>query len=138
MLPTSKPIGIVNTSKNAIVGSDIRVATTTWSRLTGLLGEVGLNPGGGLYIVPSSGVHTWGMLFPIDVVALDRRMRVLGVWERVGGFRIAALGWKTRSVLELPVGAIRRSCIEVNDQLAIADLSGPQSSNGPGLNPLTL
>jgi uncharacterized membrane protein (UPF0127 family) len=121
MMPASKPIEIVNTSKNAIVGSDIRVATTAWSRLTGLLGEVGLNPGGGLYIVPSSGIHTWGMLFPIDVVALDRRMRVLGVWERVGGFRIAALGWKTRSVLELPVGAIRRGGIEVNDQLAIAD-----------------
>ncbi len=75
---TSKAIGIVNTSKNAIVGSDIRVATTAWSRLVGLLGEAGLDPGGGLFIVPSSGVHTWGMRFPIDVVALDRRMRVLG------------------------------------------------------------
>ena len=42
MLPTSKPIGIVNTSKNAIVGSDIRVAATAWSRLVGLLGEAGL------------------------------------------------------------------------------------------------
>ena len=121
MMPASKPIEIVNASKNAIVGSEIRIATTAWSRLKGLLGEVGLNPGGGLYIVPTSGLHTWGMLFPIDVVALDRRMRVLGVWERVGGFRIAALGWKTRSVLELPVGAIRRSGLEVNDQLAIAD-----------------
>ena len=30
MLPTSKPIGIVNTSKNAIVGSGIRVAAATW------------------------------------------------------------------------------------------------------------
>jgi len=120
MLPTSKPIGIVNTSKNAIVGSGIRVAATAWSRLVGLLGEAGLDPGGGLFILPSSGVHTWGMLFPIDVVALDHRMRVLGVWERVGGFRIAAVGWKTRSVLELPVGTIRRSRIEVNDQLAIA------------------
>jgi hypothetical protein len=94
MMPTSKPIGIVNTSKNALVGSDIRVAATAWSRLVGLLGQVSLDPGGGLLIVPSSGVHTWGMLFPIDVVALDRRMRVLGVWERLGGFRIAAVGWR--------------------------------------------
>ncbi len=120
MMPTTKPVGIVNKSKDAVVGSEIRVATTAWSRLVGLLGEAGLDPGGGLLIVPSSGVHTWGMLFPIDVVALDRRMRVLGTWERVGGFRIAAVGWKTRSVLELPVGTIRRSRIEVNDQLAIA------------------
>lgn len=125
MMPTSNLIGIVNTSKDAIVGSDIRVATDAWSRLVGLLGEAGLAPGEGLYLTPSSGVHTWGMLFPIDVVALDRRMRVLGVWERVGGFRIAALGWKTRSVLELPAGTIRRGHIEVDDQLAIAPRGSP-------------
>ena len=135
MLPTSKPIRIVNTSKNAIVGSAIRVAATAWSRMVGLLGEVGLDPGGGLFILPSSGVHTWGMLFPIDVVALDRHLRVLGTWERVGGFRIAAVGWKTRSVLELPAGTIRRSRIEVNDQLAIAGeptVSATVRCAGPG------
>jgi len=115
----ARQIEIVNVSKNTIVGSAIGVASTAWSRLAGLLGEVGLDPGGGLFIVPSSGVHTWGMLFPIDVVALDSRMRVLGVWERLGSFRVAGVGWKTRSVLELPVGTIRQSQIEVNDQLAI-------------------
>lgn len=114
-----KAVGIVNTSENAIVGSHIQVASTAWSRLVGLLGKVGLAPGGGIFIVPSSGVHTWGMQFVIDVVALDRDMRVLGVWEQVGGFRIVALRWKTHSVLELPAGAIRRSRIKVNDQLAI-------------------
>jgi len=118
-MPAAGQIEIVNANKNTIVGSGIRVASTAWSRLVGLLGKVGLDPGGGLLIVPSSGVHTWGMLFPIDVVALDGHMRVLGVWERVGSFRIAALGWRTRSVLELPVGTIRRSQIDVNDQLVI-------------------
>jgi len=112
-------IEIVNVSKNTIVGSRIGVASTAWSRLVGLLGKAGLDLGGGLLIVPSSGVHTWGMLFPIDVVALDCRMRVLGVWERLGSFRIAGVGWKTRSVLELPAGTIRQSQTEVNDQLAI-------------------
>jgi len=115
----ARQIEIVNVNKNTVVGSSIGVASTAWSRLVGLLGKVGLDLGGGLLIVPSSGVHTWGMLFPIDVVALDCRMRVLGVWERLGSFRIAAVGWRTRSVLELPVGTIRRSQIEVNDQLAI-------------------
>ena len=118
-MQSARLIEIVNPSKNTVVGSSIRVATTAWSRLVGLLGEAGLDPGGGLLIVPSSGVHTWGMRFPIDVVALDGRMRVLGIWERLGSCRIAALGWKTRSVLELPAGTIRRSQIAVNDQLVI-------------------
>lgn len=53
----ARQIEIVNVSKNTIVGSDIGVASTAWSRLVGLLGKVGLDLGGGLLIVPSSGVH---------------------------------------------------------------------------------
>lgn len=118
MKPT-RPIEIVNTTKDITVGSAIEVAASLRSRLIGLLGRRRLNPGEGLWITPSSGVHTWGMRFPIDVVALDSRMRVLEAREHLGSFRIAAVGWKTRSVLELPVGAIRESRIEIGDRLAI-------------------
>src|SRR5208283_2121606 len=114
-----RQIKVVNTTKGTTVGSDIAVAETIRSRLIGLLGRGRLNAGEGLLITPSSGVHTWGMRFPIDVVALDSQMRVLEVREDLGGFRPAAVGWKTRSVLELPVGTIRQSQIEIDDQLAI-------------------
>jgi uncharacterized protein len=119
MNPTG-PIEIVNTTKDITVGSAIEVAASVWSRLIGLLGRSRLSPGAGLWITPSSGIHTWGMRFPIDVVALDSRMRVLEARQHLGSFRIAAVGWNTRSVLELPVGAIRESRIEIGDQLAIA------------------
>ena len=103
------------------MGWDIELAATSWSRMVGLLGRTGLEPGTGLLIVPSSGVHTWGMRFPIDVVALDRNLCVLGIWQRLGSYRIAALSWKTTAVLELPEGTIERSNIAVNDRLAIVD-----------------
>lgn len=112
-------IVVVNTTKGTIIGSAIAVAATIRSRMVGLLGRARLDPGEGLLILPSSGVHTWGMRFPIDVVALDRHLRVLDVKEHLGSFRIAAVGWTTRSVLELPAGTIRQSQIEVDDQLAI-------------------
>jgi len=51
--------------------------------MVGLLGKARLDPGKGLLIVPSSGVHTWGMRFPIDVVALNRHLRVLDVKEHL-------------------------------------------------------
>lgn len=95
-------IVVVNTTKGTIIGSAIAVAATIRSRMVGLLGRARLDPGEGLLILPSSGVHTWGMRFPIDVVALDRHLRVLDVKEHLGSFRIAAVGWTTRSVLELP------------------------------------
>jgi len=117
---TKRHIKIIDVTRNSVVGWDIVVASTCWLRLVGLLGKAGLEPGTGLLIAPSSGVHTWGMRFPIDVVALDRNLRVLGTWQRLGSFRIAALGWNTHAVLELPAGAIQQSDIGVNDQLAIA------------------
>jgi uncharacterized protein len=111
---------VTNTTKGTIVGDHIRVADTSVSRAIGLLGVNHLDPGDGLWIKPSSGVHTVGMRFPIDIVALNGQMKVLGVWEHVGGFRFAGLRWKTRTVLELPVGTIAASRIEVHDQLAAA------------------
>lgn len=119
-MPPLRQIEIVNSTKNTVVGTAIGVAATLRSRLVGLLGKRHLDPGDGLLIVPSSGVHTWGMRFPIDVVALDSRMRVVVLREHLGGFRIAAVGWRTRSVLELPAGTIGSSHITIDDQLAIA------------------
>ena len=116
-MPGSRDVEIVNITKNVVVGTRIRVADKAFARLVGLLGTNSLEPGGGLLIEPSSGIHTFGMSFPIDVVSLDAKMRVLGTWENLGSWRFAAVHWRTRRVLELPVGTIRTSRIEVSDQL---------------------
>jgi len=113
----SRPAEIRNQTKNTSLGRQISTANSGLARLIGLLGRRKLDPDTGLLIVPSSGVHTFGMLFPIDIIALDRDMRVRGVWERVGAFRLVGLSWKTHSVLELPMGTIRTSRTEVSDQL---------------------
>jgi hypothetical protein len=114
-----REIEIANPTRGTVLGVHIRVAENALSRAVGLLGQTRLDPGGGLLIDPSSGIHTFGMRFAIDVVALDRQLRVRGVWENLGAFRIAGLSWKTSCVLELPVGAIRDSGTRVGDQLQI-------------------
>ena len=113
----SRDAEIVNLTKNVVVGTRISIADKAIARFVGLLGSQSLEPGCGLLIEPSSGIHTFGMRFPIDVVALDAHMRVLGTWENLGPCRVAAVHWKTRRVLELPGGTIRTGRIEVNDQL---------------------
>ena len=117
---TPKRVEIRNRTKDTSLGKQITVADTGLTRLFGLLGKRKLETGTGLFIVPSSGVHTFGMLFPIDIVALDRELNVRGVWERVGAFRLAGLSWKTHSILELPVGSIKNSRTEVNDRLVLS------------------
>jgi uncharacterized protein len=60
-----------------------------------------------------------GMLFPIDVVALDKAMRVVKVWRRVGPFRLTSVSFRISSVLELPAAQIDACQIERGDLLEI-------------------
>ncbi len=69
--------------KAVTIGSRIGLADTFLSRLVGLLGKSSLADGAGLLIRPSSGVHTMWMRFAIDVVALDKDLRVLKTWQRL-------------------------------------------------------
>jgi len=87
--------------------------------LFGLLGKRGLNAGRGLWIKPSSGVHTMGMRFPIDVIGLDKRLRVLRVWREMPPYRLTSLNFRLHSVLELPAGRAAECRTEVGDQLSI-------------------
>ena len=109
---------IIDKTSGVVVGDQIRFANTPLARLVGLLGAAKLNPGEGLLLLPSSGVHTCGMRFPIDVVALDRRWRVRRIWERLSPWRVLCPSAATHIVLELPDGRAREARIEEGDQLA--------------------
>jgi uncharacterized protein len=96
----------VNTTRNAVLGEQIRVADTGLTRIVGLLGERNLPAGDGLLITGSQGVHTVGMMFPIDVVVLDGDWTVIAVRPRLGPFRFTPIFFKAAFVLELPPGVI--------------------------------
>jgi hypothetical protein len=107
--------------KAVTIGSRIGLADTSLSRLFGLLGKRGLDPGCGILIRPSNGVHTLGMLFPIDIVGLDKNLRVCKVWRRLPPFRITSVSFRIHCVLELAPGQIDECKIEPGDQLVIAE-----------------
>ncbi len=69
--------------------------------------------------MPSSGVHTMCMSFPIDVVGLDKHMRVLKVWHGLVPYRVTSISLRMCSVIELAAGQIRASRIEVGDLLEV-------------------
>jgi uncharacterized protein len=94
------------------------VAATAWSRSKGLLGRSGLDEQEGLWIQPTSSIHMWFMRFPIDVVWAAGDGRVLKLVEGIRPWRISfCRGAKV--ALELPVGAIARSGVQVGDHLVI-------------------
>lgn len=101
---------------------NVDAADTPARRLKGLLGRVRLKADEGLWVVPSHGVHSVGLLFPVDLIYLDSALRVIHVVESFGTFRIAPLRRKCASVLQLPTRTIYASQTEVGDELWIAPI----------------
>ncbi len=111
---------VYNKTKQTFLAQRLKVADSVLSRLVGLLGRRRLEPDSGLWIFPSRGIHTLGMLFDIDVVFLDRDLKVVALRERVRPFSMTGLYLNAESVLELPSQTISKSGTEVGDELTIS------------------
>ncbi len=120
----SRQVYVYNKTRETFVATETKVADTYLRRLVGLLGKTRswARPGRGLWIVPSHGVHTIGMLFTIDLIFLDPRKQVVHVEEHVRPFRISKVSLKAISVLELPPHTVFRTGTRVGDQLEIGPL----------------
>jgi hypothetical protein len=79
------------------------LADTALARVRGLLGRSSLATGEGILLRPASSVHTAFMRFAIDVVFLDRDLRVLKIASHLRPWRTAARR-KAHAVLELRGG----------------------------------
>lgn len=121
---------VYNRTRETFVATEATVADSYFPRLIGLLGKTKrwAQLGKGLWIVPSRGVHTIGMLFPIDLIFLSKEKEVVHLEEHVRPFRISSLSLKATSVLELPPHTIFHSRTQVGDKLEIARLVKQQVS----------
>jgi len=127
----SKAVYVYNKTRETFVATEASVADSYLHRLIGLLGKTKrwARVGAGLWIVPSQGVHTIGMMFPIDVVFLNKDKQVIHIEEYLRPFRISKVSLKTRSVLELPAHTIYRTGTKIGDCLEISTVQvAPQPS----------
>lgn len=115
-----------NVSRQSFINLGVAVADTALTRLRGLLGRMRIRSDEALWVVPSHGIHTIGLLFPIDALYLDAELRVVDSVENLGPLRIAPMRWQCASVLELPARSIYESGTQVGDQLMICSLEEMQ------------
>lgn len=119
---------IENTSRATVLADKCAVADSLVSRIRGLLGREGLEPGEGLLISPCPSIHMWGMKFALDAVFLDAEGVVVDLAEdlKPGKYFVARLleageeggaARKARDVIELPVGTIARTRTQRGDRI---------------------
>jgi uncharacterized membrane protein (UPF0127 family) len=118
---------VFNKTRQAFLGLSVRKADTVLSRLRGLLGKTRLRSGEGLWVQPSQGVHTIGLLFPIDVIYLDADNRVLLTVENLATFRISPVKSRCRSVLQFPTRTVSASGTQAGDQILICSPEGMEA-----------
>jgi uncharacterized membrane protein (UPF0127 family) len=101
-------------ANGVVVCTDCRIAKDPWSRMRGLLGRRNLAEGEGIFLRPASSVHTYFMMFPIDVVFLDRTLKVVRVVPRLRPWRAV---WRrgATAVVELAAGRVDACGLAVGD-----------------------
>ena len=123
-MPAPVPTGYAfNRTRQVYLATKLSVARTHWTRFRGLMGEnsVSFGAGRGLWIVPSRGVHTFVMKFPIDVIYLDEGRTVLHLEENLSPWRVAPVRVSAKSVLELPSKTLSVTGTSLGDEIEIVE-----------------
>lgn len=120
----SRYVYVYNKTRETFVATEAAVADNYFRRLIGLLGKTRrwAKLGRGLWIIPSRGVHSIGMLFPIDLIFLNKEKRVVHMEEHFRPFRISKVSLRATSVLELPLHTIYRTGTQVGDVIEITSI----------------
>ena len=96
----------LRTAEGRFIAHEVRIVHSLAARWLALSREQSLPTRAGLLLSPARGIHTLGMCFAVDVVFLDRQMRVLGLVSRVQPWRVLLAPRRTAHVLELAAGQI--------------------------------
>jgi uncharacterized membrane protein (UPF0127 family) len=124
---------LFNVTKKSIISDRCRFANSVLKRMVGLLNRRSLAQGEGLLLDRCYGIHTFFMRFPIDVLFLDKELRVIRAVPALPPFRTSVVKHAVY-VLELPVGSIQRSQTGAGDQIQMKT-AAPDTSPNPRPQP---
>ncbi len=110
-----------NTTRNSVLATQLRTARTFFERFRGLIGSHPLEPGEGFLIPHCQGVHMFGMAYSIDVVHLDEQGKAIALVEHLRPNSFGPVHFRSKSVVELPEGTIKKSGTKVGDTIYLSE-----------------
>jgi uncharacterized membrane protein (UPF0127 family) len=106
------------TQKSTLI-ENLHVANSFKTRAQGLIGTPSLASNEGMWFPKSNWIHTCFMSMTIDVIYIDKNMKVTKLQPRLKPWRLPAPVLKAQSVLEVGEGFIEKSNIQIGDQLHV-------------------
>ena len=108
-------VQILNVTKGVVIARKAQIASSFWQRMKGLLGSRGLSAQEALILKPCSSIHTFFMRFSIDVLFLDKDMRIAKLIQKMPPNRLSPIVWASQVVIELPAGKISQTNTQIGD-----------------------
>ena len=101
--------------KNLNLGKNIKLADNIFSRVKGLMFEKEVT-GDGLLIRPCNSIHTFFMNFNIDVVFLNKDLKIVKIIRNMPPWRMSKIYFDAWQVLEFEGGSLSEN-IEEGDYI---------------------
>jgi len=114
-----RSLRLLHPASGRVLATRLERPRTFFGRGLGLMFRRTLPAGTGMWIAPCNGVHTFFMRFPIDVVFMDRRQRVVRICPALRSSRLVPLVLGAHSVVELPAGTLEGLPLARGEQLAV-------------------
>jgi len=111
---------IINKTNNSCIASDANIARTFSQRLIGLLLKKSISREEALIFYGVSSIHMFFMRFPIDVLYLDKEMKVLKIKHSLLPWRMSFCP-KASITIELPAGKAKTTLAKTGDTLEFID-----------------
>lgn len=108
---------LIHKETNLILANDLRIAESFWDRTRGLMFRNQF-PGDGLVIEPCNSIHNCFVRFPIDVIFVDKNLRIVKILKNFKPWRFSLIYLKAKKVFELPIGTLNEKIAE-GDQLEV-------------------
>lgn len=110
---------VLNKTKNTVLGDQVEVADSFFSRFCGLMMRSALPEGGGLVLKPCNSIHMFFMQFAIDVAFCNDDHKIVAVLEEIKPWRLSSVYWDATYAVELPAGTLKKAKTEIGDVLHI-------------------
>jgi uncharacterized protein len=119
-------VAIQDTRTGEALAEQAGWCSSLWSRFRGLMFRRSLPPGGGIVLVPCGSVHMAFMWMALDVVYVDRDLRVVKLVSRLKPYRLSFGGRRAHAAIELPAGTLDGTAVAVGDALRVTPSAGAQ------------
>jgi len=114
-------MAIINKTNKTILAENVIIANTPFKRMKGLLGKKEFIKGHALILDPCNSIHTFFMVFPIDVLFVDKNNRVVKTISSIKPFCLTPIYFRSKLAIELPEGTIISTATQEGNMISLED-----------------